>query len=141
MKPLLLIALMTLTPMSAQAWEGCAGTRTEDVARELLPCGDRPNCVATNHTTPERQVSVPAGVTLAGLRAAALAEPRSRIIAEGENWFVAHFRSRLFGFIDEAHVIAHPDGRIDLRSGACTGYSDFDVNRKRVARMLEHAVK
>lgn len=135
------LTIMTLsTPATAATpWQSCSGPPVTDAARELLPCTDRPNCVSTEHPADERRIVPPAAVSFDALRLAALAEPRSQIVAEGPQWFIAHFRSRLFGFIDEAHVIQRPDGQLAVRSGACSGYSDFGVNRARLLRIFTRA--
>ncbi len=135
------LTIMTLsTPATAATpWQSCSGPPVADAAHELLPCTDRPNCVSTEHPTDERRIVPPAGLAFDALRQAALAEPRSQIVAEGPQWFIAHFRSRLFGFIDEAHVIQRPDGQIAVRSGACSGYSDFGVNHARLLRIFNRA--
>ncbi len=132
------ILLASLT-MNASAWTSCHGETVDDPSTTLLPCPDRPNCVSTEHADPERQLRAPRDVSLARLRAAIAAEPRSEIVAEGPNWLIARFKSRVFGFIDEAHIIARPDGALAMRSGACSGYFDFGVNRRRLERLLARA--
>lgn len=133
------LVLLSATAMSAHAFTTCHGTTLADPAQVLMPCGDKPNCVSTEHADPERRITVPTAVTLPRLREAIAAEPRSDIVAEGNNWLIAHFRSRLFGFVDEAHVIARPDGTLSLRSGACSGFWDMGVNRRRVDRLIQRA--
>ncbi|QID19670.1 DUF1499 domain-containing protein [Nitrogeniibacter mangrovi] len=124
--------------MNASAWTGCRGEQV-DPATTLLPCTERPNCVSTDHPDPERRLPLADDVALAQLRAAILSEPRSDIVAEGPHWLIAHFRSRVFGFVDEAHFIFRADGRLAMRSGACSGYYDFGVNRRRLERLLAKA--
>ncbi|TVT46046.1 MAG: DUF1499 domain-containing protein [Denitromonas halophila] len=133
--------LMTLTSpaLAATPWQSCSGPPVADAASELLPCTDRPNCVSTEHPADERRITPPQGLSFEALRKASLAEPRSQIVAEGPTWFIAHFRSRLFGFVDEAHVIQRADGQLAVRSGACSGYSDFGVNRARLLRIFTRA--
>ncbi|WP_416818566.1 DUF1499 domain-containing protein [Denitromonas sp.] len=135
------LILMTLThaAAAATAWHSCSGPPVADAAHELLPCGDRPNCVSTEHPAVERRITPPTGITIGALRQAALAEPRSQVVAEGPQWFIAHFRSQVFGFIDEAHFILRPDGQLAARSGACSGYFDFGVNRARLERIFTRA--
>lgn len=133
------LALLTVamsTPHGATASTDCRGAPVADPAHRLHPCADRPNCVSTEHADPARRLAAPSAVDLPRLRAAILAEPRSTVIAEGEGWLWIHFRSRLFGFVDEAHFILRPDGTLAARSGACSGYSDFGVNRRRLERIF-----
>ncbi|MCZ4304171.1 DUF1499 domain-containing protein [Zoogloeaceae bacterium G21618-S1] len=132
---------MTLSAPATAAtpWQSCSGPPVTDAAHELLPCTDRPNCVSTEHPDTERRITPPSGIAIDTLRQAAMAEPRSQIVAEGPRWFIVHFRSRIFGFVDEAHFIQRPDGQFAVRSGACSGYSDFGVNRARLLRIFTRA--
>lgn len=139
-RALALVALMSLPPQ-AMAWTTCHGHTVADVSTELLPCGDRPNCVSTEHPDPDRQLRAPRDLPLAALRKAIAAEPRSQVMAEGNGWLIVHFHSRVFGFVDEAHFIVRPDGTLAMRSGACTGYWDFGVNRRRLERLVRRATQ
>jgi len=138
LRPLLGLLLCAST-MTAHAFTTCHGTTLDNPAEQLMPCPDTPNCVSTEHTNPARRLTPPTNVTLAQLRRAIDAEPRSEIVAEGAQWLIAHFKSRLFGFVDEAHFIARPDGTLAMRSGACSGYWDMGVNNRRMQRLIERA--
>lgn len=131
--------LLVSLSMNASAWTSCLGEVIDDPATTLMSCPDSPNCVSTEHPDAGRQLRVARDVSWSGLIAAIRAEPRSEIKAEGAGWLIAHFRSRLFGFVDEAHFILRPDGALAMRSGACTGYYDFGVNRRRLERLLASA--
>lgn len=135
------LVLMSLIPpaTAATAWHSCSGPDVADAAVELLPCSNRPNCISTAHPDPARRLMPPPGLALEAVRHAALAEPRSQLMAEGPGWFIVHFRSWLFGFVDEAHFIQRPDGPLAVRSGACSGYWDFGVNRRRLQRIFDGA--
>lgn len=134
-----LFAVPMHTVLAATPYTDCRGKQIADAGSTLLPCPDTPNCVSSEHRDAEARIDSPSGITLAALRQAIEAEPRSEIVAAGEHWLIAHFRSRVFGFIDEAHFILRDDGRLALRSGACSGYSDFGVNRRRLARIVAAA--
>ena len=133
------LALSGLLAMPAHAFTTCHGVTIDDPSRQLMPCGDKPNCVSTEHAATGRRLEAPTGIPLARMREAIAAEPRSQIVAEGEQWLIARFSSRLFGFIHEAHFIARPDGTLAMRSGACSGYWDMGVNQRRLERLLERA--
>lgn len=133
------IALTGLLAMPAHAFTTCHGVTIDDPSRQLMPCGDKPNCVSTEHADTGRRMQAPAGIRLSSLREAIAAEPRSEIVAEGERWLIARFSSRLFGFIDEAHFIERPDGSLAMRSGACSGYWDMGVNQRRLERLIARA--
>ena len=136
---LLLSLLLCASTMSAHAYTSCHGTTIDNPAERLMPCPDTPNCVSTDHAKSNRRLPAPNDVSLAQVRRAVEAEARSSIVAEGDNWLIAHFKSRLFGFVDEAHFIARPDGSLAMRSGACSGYWDMGVNGRRMERLLERA--
>jgi uncharacterized protein (DUF1499 family) len=134
-----LVIPLALLAMKAAAYTTCTGLTVDDPSTTLLPCPDRPNCVSTEHADPDRQPRRARDIPFARLRDAVLAEPRSEIRAEGAGWLIAHFRSRVFGFVDEAHFILRADGSLAMRSAACSGYFDFGVNRRRLERLLEKA--
>jgi uncharacterized protein (DUF1499 family) len=121
----------------------------------LPPCPAWPNCVSSLAPDPCHRVKPlafagPAEAAAARLRAAILAQPRARIVAEtertghrahpGENpvEIQAEFRSRLFGFVDDLVCLvcrAGDGGMVHVRSAARQGKWDFGVNRKRIERI------
>lgn len=123
-----LLALPGLAAVS-EGFRSCAGWTVDANTTELPPCPDRPNCVAGRIAPGARSV------TLLALRAAIEAEGGSRIEFESDTLVVATFRSRLFGFVDEAVFLRAGDGSISYRCGACSGYYDFGVNRRRMERI------
>lgn len=139
----LLLGMLSATPvttlLAATPYADCHGQQIADAGSTLLPCPDTPNCVSSEHAAADSRLDAPTGITMAALRHAINQEARSEIVASGDRWLIAHFRSWLFGFVDEAHFILRDDGRLALRSGACTGYSDFGVNRRRLARIVAAA--
>jgi len=62
--------------------------------------------------------------------------PRSRVVAEQEDYIHAEFTSAVFGFVDDVEfrvdAAAHV---IHVRSAARAGYSDLGVNRRRVEKL------
>ncbi len=123
-------ALLASTAM-ADAFTSCRGWQVDDRTTTLPDCPERPNCATGRWRLP---VADP----LRAIREALLSEPRSRIELDGQRVMVASFRSRLFGFVDEAVFLLGPDGEITYRSAACSGYYDFGVNRRRLERIREH---
>lgn len=134
-----LLAVPAHPVLAATPYTDCRGQQIADAGSTLLTCPDSPNCVSSEHADADSRLDAPTGITIAALRRAIENEARSEIVAAGERWLIAHFRSRVFGFIDEAHFILRDDGRLALRSGACSGYSDFGVNRQRLARIVAAA--
>lgn len=104
----------------------------------LSPCPDQPNCVSTDTADPGRRMapisfSGSAEAAQAGLLTAIRALPRSAVTRDEPGRVVAEFRSRTFGFVDQAEfVIDAGSGSIRFRSGARSGYWDLGVNRARM---------
>lgn len=115
----------------AETYRSCAGWEVGGDADAPPPCPDRPNCVRGTIAADSGQAP-----SLAEIADAALAEPRSRIELRSDRVLIASFRSRLLDFVDEAVFVRRGNGSIDYRSGACSGYYDFGVNRRRMTRIL-----
>jgi uncharacterized protein (DUF1499 family) len=59
--------------------------------------------------------------------------PRSELVKDEPGYLAVIFRSKVFGFVDEAEfAFDEKGGEINFRSGARTGYYDFGVNRSRL---------
>jgi uncharacterized protein (DUF1499 family) len=59
--------------------------------------------------------------------------PRASITADRPGYLAVSFRSRVFGFVDDAEFALDADRKeIHFRSAARTGYYDFGVNRSRM---------
>jgi uncharacterized protein (DUF1499 family) len=107
----------------------------------LTPCPRRLNCVSTRSEDPRRALRpIPFEGTVEEaqrrLRGIVTGMPRSEIVAERPGFLAVEFRSRLFGFVDDAEfVLDGAKGEIHFRSGARTGAYDFGVNRSRMKRM------
>ena len=69
--------------------------------------------------------------------------PRTTIVAASNQALHAEFRSRIFRFVDDVDL--QLDGRVvQIRSASRSGYSDWGVNRRRVAAIrqaFEHPPK
>lgn len=64
--------------------------------------------------------------------------PRSEIVKDEPGYLAVTFRSKLFGFVDEAEfVFDEKGGEINFYSGARSGYYDFGVNRSRLEKIRE----
>ncbi|MBJ3761705.1 DUF1499 domain-containing protein [Maribius pontilimi] len=75
---------------------------------------------------------------LARLLDAARATPRTDIVSQGDDRFVAITRSLVFGFPDVAHVWAEGD-RVIVQSHLVIGKGDAGVNAAKVRGWLERA--
>jgi len=106
--------------------------------KALAPCPSRPNCVSSlaadkSHHMPP--VSFTGSVEAAQERLMRIIRliPRSEIVKDEPGYLAVTFRSKLFGFVDEAEfAFDEKSGEINFRSGARTGYYDFGVNRSRI---------
>ncbi|HEY9193317.1 MAG TPA: DUF1499 domain-containing protein [Methyloversatilis sp.] len=124
---------------------GMHEARADQTARyALAPCPDRPNCVSTDTSDPGQRMAPltftgSAEAAQAALLTAIRALPRSTVSRNEPGRIVAEFRSRIFGFVDQAEfVIDAESGSIRFRSGARSGYWDLGVNRARMDE-LAHA--
>jgi hypothetical protein len=74
---------------------------------------------------------------MATMKQAILSLGKSKILHENSNYIHAIFKSRVFGFIDDLEVTLDKKANIfQIRSASRTGRYDFDVNRKRVEKIL-----
>lgn len=111
--------------------------------KQLRPCPSSPNCVSSQAADPRcRMAPIPfAGTSEAAqvrLRQILKALPRTEITLDQPGYLAVTFRSRVFGFPDEAEFAFDGTRRlIHFRSGARTGYYDFGVNRSRMERIAK----
>jgi len=124
----LLILLMTI----------CSASAASDTV--LKACPDKPNCVSSaasgSQHTPAFKLSPdqPLDPQLIMQQLQQL-EPRIKLCLN-ENHIRAEIHSRIFNFIDDLDlIIDHQQGLIHIRSAARTGYYDFGVNRRRIAKL------
>lgn len=108
---------------------------------QLSPCPGSRNCVSSQ-TSNKRHAIKPFRYqgTLAEARRRLVdiikAVPRSKLVTVQDDYVHAEFRSRLFGFVDDAEF-SFDEGQktIHLRSASRTGSYDFGMNRKRMERV------
>lgn len=138
---LLVIGLFsTLAFLSA-----CSGTRPSDIGitnGKLLPCPESPNCVNsqsnnTVHAIKAIHFKRPITQTEAilAVKEALLALPKVEIITETETYLYAEATSKVMRFVDDVEFLFPNEEfiqEVHMRSASRTGYSDFDVNRKRI---------
>lgn len=62
--------------------------------------------------------------------------PRTTLVEQTNDFLHAEIRSRLFGFVDDVEfLLVREKSLIDFCSAARQGWSDFGVNRRRMARI------
>ncbi|MCB1757655.1 MAG: DUF1499 domain-containing protein [Gammaproteobacteria bacterium] len=107
----------------------------------LAECPASPNCVSSMDDDPGHAIAAIPGDAknaFVKLRQAILAAGNARLVVSRDDYLHAEYRSRLLGFIDDLELLLDPAGdTLQIRSASRLGYSDFGVNRKRVASLLK----
>lgn len=105
---------------------------------KLLPCPSTPNCVSSQ-ATHARDLVEPlafagtAEEALQRARAALLALPRTRVVAEGPGYLRAECTTLVYRFVDDVELLADAEAKVlHVRSASRVGTTDFGANRKRV---------
>ena len=112
----------------------------------LRNCPDRPKCISSDARDRRRWV---APLSIAGevgtawrtTREVVTGLPRTRVVAESDDYLHVEIRSLVFRFIDDLELHLRPQKRlVALRSSSRIGYSDLGVNRRRIER-LRHTLR
>lgn len=117
-----------------------AGAAPAEVTQMLKRCPSTPNCVSSLAQTPRHKIEPlrmqqSAEKTMQALKAVLAAYPRTKIIAETQNYIRAEFRVNT-GFIDDVEfLIDESAGVVHVRSASRLGYWDFGANRKRIEKV------
>ena len=107
----------------------------------LRPCPPKPNCVCSEmtdeaHLVPPVAVKAEDWPRIQELAHRAVEELGGRVERADEKYLWATFRSRIFRFVDDLELrFDEAEKVVHLRSAARLGYSDFGVNRNRVAAL------
>ena len=107
----------------------------------LRPCPPKPNCVCSEmtdeaHLVPPVAVKAEDWPRIQELAHRAVEELGGRVERADEKYLWATFRSRIFRFVDDLELrFDEAEKVVHLRSASRLGYSDFGVNRKRVAAL------
>jgi uncharacterized protein (DUF1499 family) len=101
----------------------------------LARCKRSPNCVSSQADPADAEHYIaPLKGSLADVRKAVEALPRTRIISAHATYLYAEFRSKLLGYVDDVEFFF--DGHaVQVRSASRLGRRDFGVNRKRVEEL------
>jgi uncharacterized protein (DUF1499 family) len=119
---------------------GNSGIGVGSVDVRLAPCPNKPNCVSSQAAASDKQHYI-VGLTYSGepgqarerLEGAIAGMKRARVAVRAANYWRAEFRSALWQFVDDVEFLFDDNARrIDIRSAARVGYSDFGVNRRRM---------
>ena len=119
---------------------GNSGIGPGIVDGRLAPCPNKPNCVSSQAAASDQRHYIEA-LTYSGepaqarelLERAISGMKRSRVVVRKANYWREEFRSALWRFVDDVEFLFDDNARrIDIRSAARVGYSDFGVNRRRM---------
>ena len=110
---------------------------------KLFSCPESPNCVSTEvdekdniHYVAPFEAIDGSEATWEKIRKTVLDMPRTDIVEESNFYFRAEVTSLVFRFVDDLDVSFCPETKIiSIKSASRVGYSDFDVNRKRVENL------
>jgi len=103
--------------------------------RRLAPCKRSPNCVSSQADPSDTEHYIaPLKGSLADVRRAIEALPRTRVISGDANYLYAEFRSKLLGYVDDVEFFSQ-GAAIDVRSASRLGRRDFGVNRARIEQI------
>lgn len=126
---------------------GCSGTRPDSIGvknGKLVQCPASPNCVSSDSTdeaqfVPAIIISTSPEVAWHGVKEYLHSQENFSIITETSHYFHVECASTFFGFIDDFEIYLQPrDGIIAVRSASRLGYSDFGVNRNRIAHFRQY---
>ena len=139
-----MMSLLLITALS-----GCSGGQHPAtiglIERQLAPCPASPNCVSSQAGAENQRVEVlrynedRAQAQVRLLRVLKGME-RVTVIRADATYVHVEFRSAFFGFVDDVEFHFDPPGVIQVRSASRVGYSDFGVNRARVAAIRERFI-
>jgi uncharacterized protein (DUF1499 family) len=128
---------------SAPTTTGKSGLGRGSAGGRLAPCPNKPNCVSSQAAASDKQHYIEA-LAYSGepaqarerLERALAGMKRARLVVREDNYWRAEFTSALWRFVDDVEFLFDDHARrIDLRSAARVGYSDFGVNRRRIAEI------
>jgi uncharacterized protein (DUF1499 family) len=136
-KPLIAVSLVIV--LSA-----CSGTAPDNLGIKngsLAACPDSPNCVNSQasdaqHAIEPLPLKGSPEQTQAHLKALLSEEAQVRLVEEAPGYLRAEFSSTLMRFVDDVEFMVGASA-VDVRSASRLGYSDLDVNRKRIEQLRQ----
>ena len=127
------------------------GSKPDDlgvaVGGTLRACGSAPNCVCSDETRDSHHVEAltivgPPDAAWSAARDAVEAMPRTRVVTDRGDYLHAECTSALMGYVDDLELHLRPEaGVVAVRSASRVGYSDMNVNRKRVESLRSELVR
>lgn len=126
------------------ALSACSGTAPDNLGIKdgsLTACPDSPNCVNSQASDAQHAIA-PLPLkgspeqTQAHLKALLSEDQQVRLVEEAPGYLRAEFSSTLMRFVDDVEFMIGASA-VDVRSASRLGYSDFDVNRKRIEQLRQ----
>ncbi|MGD8109854.1 DUF1499 domain-containing protein [Vibrio sp. TRT 17S01] len=129
-------ALLSITLLGLTACSQGVTTMTD---RSQSPCGDKPNCVSTQDTRAEYNLTpfiLADSANTDAIEQVALELPGAKTAVKEGNYLRIECTSKIMRFVDDLELKIE-DNQLIVRSESRVGYSDFGVNRKRAAELRE----
>jgi len=114
----------------------------------LSPCPESPNCVSSQAEPSDSHYIAPlsyhqsregktrnAGSAIEQVATVLSTMKRVNIVSQTDRYLKAEFTSAIFRFVDDVEFLVDDEGKLQVRSASRVGYSDFNANAKRVARI------
>lgn len=127
-------ALLSITLLGLTACSQGVTTMTD---RSQSPCGDKPNCVSTQDTRAEYNLTpftLTESTNIDAIEQVALELPSAKTAVKEGNYLRIECTSKIMRFVDDLELKIEGDQLI-VRSESRVGYSDFGVNRKRAEQL------
>ncbi len=127
-------ALLSITLLGLTACSQGVTTMTD---RSQSPCGDKPNCVSTQDTREEYNLTpftLTESTNIDAIEQVALELPGAKTAVKEGNYLRIECTSKIMRFVDDLELKIE-GGQLIVRSESRVGYSDFGVNRKRAEQL------
>ncbi|WP_404970382.1 DUF1499 domain-containing protein [Vibrio campbellii] len=127
-------ALLSITLLGLTACSQGVTTMTD---RSQSPCGDKANCVSTQDTREEYNLTpftLTESTNIDAIEQVALELPGAKTAVKEGNYLRIECTSKIMRFVDDLELKIEGDQLI-VRSESRVGYSDFGVNRKRAEQL------
>lgn len=127
-------ALFSITLLGLTACSQGVTTMTD---RSQSPCGDKPNCVSTQDSREEYNLTpftLTESTNIDAIEQVALELPGAKTAVKEGNYLRIECTSKIMRFVDDLELKIEGDQLI-VRSESRVGYSDFGVNRKRAEQL------
>lgn len=104
---------------------------------QLLPCGDKPNCVSTTHTDEKHNIEpIKTNLSFEQIINELTSKAGLKIIRQEANYAHFTYSSSIMGYVDDIEIMKK-ENELLIRSASRVGYSDLGANRERVEKIRE----